>query len=107
MSRNLGLGRRREFDERSRAFPIRTLTEAVEPKQKYWRCDARLDQGREGACVGFAWGHELNAEPRRWWTTDQHARVIYRRAQQLDQWPGENYEGTSVLAGAKAVLIIQ
>lgn len=60
-------------------------------------------------CVGFAWSHELAAIPKnalRFVSAppDDYARQIYRRAQQLDPWEGESYEGTSVLAGAKAVM---
>ena len=35
-------------------------------------------------------------------TSEADALSIYRRARQLDGWPGEDYDGTSVLAGAKA-----
>lgn len=97
------LDRLPEFDERSREFPIRTLIADVPLRPRRWRLVERLDQGREGACVGFGFAHELAATPVRVPMTNEKAQGIYRRAQQLDQWPGENYDGTSVLAGAKAV----
>lgn len=93
-----------EFDEKSRAFPIRTLLPAKTPRSYTWRGYRVLDQGREGACVGFGWAHELLARPVViQGVTEQTALDIYHRAQQLDEYPGENYSGTSVLAGAKTV----
>src|SRR3954466_15131758 len=92
-----------QFDERSRRFAIRDLIGDVPLKPKRWTCLPRLDQGREGACVGFGWSAELAADPVRVKVTDATALALYHRAQQLDEWPGEQYEGTSVLAGAKAV----
>lgn len=98
------LGRLVQFDERSRNYPLRTmLTDEMPVRSMTWRCDPRLDQGSEGACVGFAWSHELAAYPVVVDTDDAFARSVYRAAQKLDPWPGEDYEGTSVLAGAKAV----
>lgn len=93
-----------EFDERSRSYPVRTLVAGNPPRSYTWSCGTYLDQRREGACVGFAWAHELAARP----TviagmTEQRALEFYRTAQRLDPWPGEEYSGTSVLAGAKAV----
>ena len=98
------------FDERSRQYPIRTLLEAKKPRSYTWRLFNWLDQGYEGACVGFAWTHELQARPKEvQGTSNDSARKLYHRAQQLDVWPGGAYpgatpfyEGTSVLAGAKA-----
>jgi hypothetical protein len=98
------LGRLKEFDARSRKYPIRALLGARRPERSYtWACNDHLDQGREGACVGFAWAHELIARPKEFFLGSQNAREIYHIAQTLDRWPGENYEGTSVIAGVKAV----
>ena len=98
-----------QFDERSRNYGIAEVLEAQKPRKRYWGHNTVIDQGREGACVGFAWTNELICNPRPHpdvpqYVGDAFARKIYKRAQQLDPWPGENYEGTSVLAGAKAIM---
>jgi hypothetical protein len=101
-----------QFDERSKQFPIRTLV-ADKPLRSYtWPLSTRLDQGEDGACVGFSWSHELAARPVAVkGVTNGTALQLYYQAQQLDEWdggeyPGANpeYSGTSVLAGAKAVV---
>ncbi len=99
------------FDERSRAYRAVTGLEEHPLRSYTWRVNGWLDQRNEGACVGFAWSHELIARPAEIPMTDQRAREVYFRAQQIDQWaggayPGASpfYEGTSVLAGAKAVM---
>lgn len=102
-----GLGRKPEFDERSRAFPVTAIIEARKPRSYTWAAGQVLNQRAEGACVGFAWAAELAARPVVVkGITDETGRAFYRRAQQLDEWPGEEptYAGTSVLAGAKAVM---
>jgi hypothetical protein len=53
------------------------------------------DQGNEGACVGFGISRLasfLNSKL-------YDARWLYHEAQKVDEWPGEDYEGTSVRAG--------
>ena len=99
------LDRIAEFDEKSRDYPIRALVTEQAPLRSHgWACPAWLDQGQEGACVGFSWTHELCAYPVAVKGLDnEFARGVYKQAQTLDEWPGEDYEGTSVLAGAKAV----
>jgi hypothetical protein len=96
------LNRLVQFDERSKAY---RAVEGIEnkPLRSYsWRCNAWNDQGKEGACVGFAWSHELSARPAEYPADATVALNIYHRAKVLDEYPGENYDGTSVLAGAKA-----
>jgi hypothetical protein len=97
------------FDERSRDFPVTTLlAEDQEVVSNTWACNVNLDQGTEGACVGFGFSHELAAEPVIVPVSGPYARQLYFDAQRVDQWPGgaypgatPHYEGSSVLAGAK------
>ena len=95
-----------QFDERSRQFSIRavlTPEQQRKPRSYTWRLETHLNQLREGACVGFSWAHELAARPAIRPVSYELARSIYKQAQFIDEWPGEEYEGTSVLAGAKVV----
>lgn len=97
------LDRRVSFDERSRAYDVRALLDRTEPRSYTWGLPQTvLDQGPDGACVGFSWAHELACRPYVRPADYLMAMGLYRHAQLLDQWPGEAYEGTSVLAGAKA-----
>jgi hypothetical protein len=98
------LDRRVHFDERSRAFPIRQLIPAIaKPRGYSWACDVNLDQGQDGACVGFSVSQEAAARPVVVpGITNDVAVEIYHRARVLDDFPGEDYEGSSVLGGIKA-----
>jgi hypothetical protein len=53
------------------------------------------DQGAEGACVGFGSSRAMTLLNRRRYD----ARWLYHEAQKIDEWSGEDYEGTSVRAG--------
>lgn len=96
------LDRRVQFDERSRAYPIRALLAEAPPRSKAWGCQERLNQGQQGACVGFGWSHEQCARPRPRHRTNEYALKLYHRAQQLDDIP-DTESGSSVLAGAQAL----
>lgn len=98
-------GRLEEFDDRSRNYPVRTML-GDRPLRSYkWRCDEKLDQGSEGSCVGMGFAYNLAARPVEIAGVNEVVAVkIYKTAQTLDQWPGENYSGTSVLAGAKSCM---
>lgn len=95
-------------DERSKNYSIEDKIGIVEPVKKYWPIGVVLDQGQEGSCVGHGWTGELVSSPRPFKTAPEHGHEfavnLYSRAKVLDEWPGEDYSGTSVLAGAKAVV---
>lgn len=91
------------FDERSRDYPVTAVAPTQDLVSRTWLTTVVLDQGREGACTGFATAHELDAEPDHVeGVSAELALQLYHRAQQLDEWPGENYSGSSVLAAVTA-----
>lgn len=65
----------------------------------FWNPGKVLDQGREGACVGFGTTGEYGASPVRGTISDYLALQVYRRAKEIDEFEGVDYEGTSVRAG--------
>lgn len=84
--------------------------EAPMPGRKIWKIGDILDQKSEGACVGFGWTGFLLSEPNPF-NLDKSEQFsfplsVYRRAQQLDDFPGEEpeYYGTTVEAGHAALL---
>lgn len=55
---------------------------------------AFYNQGNQGACVGFAASRSMTLLDRK----RLDAFALYYKAQKIDEWPGENYSGTSVRA---------
>lgn len=103
------LDRLPEYDERSRDFNIRGLLDET-LRTKTWPCKVHLDQGNEGACVGFSHVQAAATYPQHTnGLTNQFANErVYWEAQRIDPWPGGAYpganphnDGTSVLSGAK------
>lgn len=89
-------------------FPMRRLFAPSQTPRSYtWPvgpsaiAQVFLDQGQEGECVGYSLAHELIAKPVMVNATARTAHDIYTNAQLLDEWPGEDYSGTSVIAGVK------
>lgn len=99
-------------DPESRDYGIREIIPrgAVTQRNRAWRQGVVTDQGREGACVGHGWMTDLVTQPDvpspmpTQEVANAFATAFYHRAQQIDEWEGEAYDGTSVLAGAKVMV---
>jgi hypothetical protein len=117
-----GLGRIEAPDPRDREFPMSRVVGTPPPDRTWrywWKRGWWGDQGAQPWCVAYAWGHWIADGPDTSRTLrrrmDRPApyvemRDLYCRAQQLDPWPGDcssprnqQYDGTSVRAGAKAL----
>lgn len=81
---------------------------SIEPRKtsrvsRFWEDELVLDQGSTSSCVGQAWSHWLSSPP-----IEQFLRPlgIYDVCKFFDEWEGEEYDGTSVRAGAKILKML-
>jgi hypothetical protein len=89
-------------DPRSRSFAARDEVARTARFKRVWtsRREGPLDQGREGACVGYSCAGELAAKPAAFAVTDQTALKIYAAARDFDASEGRHYpDGATVIAG--------
>lgn len=99
-----GTGALPEWDSKSLDYPVAALLDTgAAPVSKKWNLVQRFDQGQTPRCVGFALAQELSSEPVVIACSDYTGPNIYNLAQKLDEWPGEQYDGTSLLGGLKAL----
>ena len=101
------LGRIHAPDERDSKYTIKQLLKPSSLRlYRYWNDNGWWgDQGNTPQCVAFAWTHWVEDGPV---THPGKAPIVvpselYTAAQRIDEWPGENYDGTSVRAGAKVL----
>lgn len=104
-----GFGRLFASDARDQNYLIANspLYSTSTLRVRYWDDEQWWgDQGPTSECVAYAWVHWLEDGPF-YQAPAPHPIVqpnpIYRAAQRIDEWPGENYNGTSVRAGAKVL----
>lgn len=99
-----GMGRLIQKDKRSlseHAMPV-SLEDASNITHRFWNGGKVLDQGDSPMCVGFsgwgwlAGGPVVNHPP----FTPQD---LYKFAQDYDEWPGNDYDGSSTLGLMKAL----
>ena len=119
------LGRVHIPDSRDKNYPISKALppkgSAPEREYRYWWDSAWWgDQGYLPHCVAFSWVHWLEDGPithfyknrdfdPSYLNESRHEKhqplfnpaSIYNEAQKIDEWVGEDYDGTSVRAGAK------
>jgi hypothetical protein len=102
-----GLGRRFAPDDRDRRFSMQATVFPhpalpPRPRQRPYNLGMTLDQGATSQCVGYSCRDKLASAPFMV-HVDQgpSAFEIYTGAQKVDEWPGEDYDGTSVRGGFK------
>ena len=109
-------------DIRDRIYspPLRLLPPQYPPPEwisgfldEYCQLGLVLDQGQEGACTGFGLAALINYLQFRHYKEEQHGerqattpqrvspRMLYHLARRYDEWPGEDYSGSSCRGAMK------
>lgn len=103
-----GLGRLISIDDRDLEHPIEAeLPKRLPPRRyRYWNQNGWWgNQKRTSQCVAYAWIHWLEDAPIMYTAEGSviNPADLYKLCQENDEWDGENYDGTSVRAGAKVL----
>jgi hypothetical protein len=88
-------GRRFAPDPRDRLFHLPRAVEPSKLTQKTWFTRAVFDQGTTSQCVAYAGAGWLVAGPVNN-PSPPPFEELYKDCQDNDEWPGSDYEGTSV-----------
>ena len=97
-----GLGRLRQVDARNAKYQMPKLSVPGEVRRKLWHAGTVLDQKDTPQCVGYSGWQWLASGP----TTNKppfSPTDLYHWAQDNDEWPGSDYEGSSTLGLMKAL----
>jgi hypothetical protein len=101
MGQPRSLGRLVSIDPRDMGFPMSVSQQEITDRSyRYYMTDTAMYQGTNPWCVEYAWQQFLRSAPiknPKWRTPGE----LYREAQEVDEWAGNAYAGTSVRAGAK------
>jgi len=97
------LGRLVSLDPRDKKFSL-TIPPSpeIDRMERYWITGPVLDQRRDPHCVAYAWTQMLMSSPVQNLPYKTEAE-LYHECQDNDEWQGNDYDGTSVRAGAKVL----
>src|SRR5215216_6093438 len=98
----IGMGRLRQTDDRNNRFLLPRQRVPAGVRRRLWNDPEVTDQGATPQCVGYAGYGWLRAGP----VTNKPPFTptqLYKWAQERDEWPGENYDGSSTLGLMKAL----
>jgi len=97
MIKTRSFGRLYKPDVRDKKYLLRPDTaRAMMINQRFWYPGAALDQGAEPACVGYSTWKWLYGGPVKNRAMSFTPYRLYKEAQKWDEWPNEDYDGTSV-----------
>jgi hypothetical protein len=97
-----GMGRLVQHDKRNLDYPLPLLTVPAGVRSRYWWVGKVLDQGDTPQCVGYAgWGWLFGGPVTN--RPDFTPADLYHWAQENDEWPGQDYDGSSTIGLMKAL----
>lgn len=91
-----GHGRRRAADPNDKKYLLAPVPEAKLVTYRYWNTPPAYDQGSTSQCVAYSGARYLATGPIM--NRPPPFEELYKECQRRDEWPGEDYDGTSVRA---------